>query len=127
MKILTALTSCLLIPLSSLFASVSGTYHVHGGNPSEGTSYTGVLVIEKDDEIFHATWQLSDGSSTGIGVKKDDHLAINFLGVDANNEPILGVQLYKIYEHGLEGPWAISGQTTKGVEIAKKEKSSSCR
>lgn len=122
MRLLATLFVLVMLPLS-LFAGISGTYHVHGGNKSEGTTYTGTLIVEKVGAVYNASWSLSDGSSTGTGVRKGNNLAINFIGVDANNNPISGVQLYKIKGNTLtEGPWTIFGTTTKGFEVAKKER-----
>ncbi len=122
MQFFAMLSMLVMLPLSFLFAGISGTYQVHGGDPSDGSTYTGTLVIEKVDEVYTASWMLSDGSSTGTGVRKGDNLAIVFVGVDANNNPLTGVQLYKIEENTLtSGPWTIYGSTTKGFEVAQKE------
>ena len=125
MKILKLAVWSLFLPLSSLLADITGTYHVHGGNSTDNTSYTGVLVIEKTGQVFTASWTLSDGSSTGTGVRKGNHLAIEFEGVNSVNQPLIGVQLYEIDGNTLEGPWAISGEISRGFEVAKKTKDSS--
>lgn len=38
MRLLSMLCALVVLPLSSIFAGISGTYNVHGGNPSDGTT-----------------------------------------------------------------------------------------
>lgn len=121
MRLFFVSTLSFLIPLSGLFAHITGIYDVHGGNLADHTHYTGTLVVEKEGDIYTTAWELTDGSSTGTGVRQGDSLAIVFIGVDATGAPLTGVQLYKIHDDSLkEGPWTIVGEGTKGFEIAKK-------
>ena len=123
MKLLRFSLFCSLLPFSLLFAGISGIYNVHGGDPSDSSYYTGTLIIEKEDEVYTANWQLSDGSSTGTGVRKGDSLAIVFEGVDSTGAPITGVQLYTIKRDSLnKGPWTLYGNTTRGFEVAKRQR-----
>ena len=122
MRFFTLSALCLLAPISGLFAHITGTYHVHGGDPSNHSSYTGTLVIGQEGDVYTASWTLSDGSSTGTGVRKDDSLAIVFVGVDATGAPISGVQLYEIHDNVLkEGPWVFYQDSSKGFEVAHKK------
>ncbi len=120
MKTFASLASLLLFPLATLCAGISGTYHVHGKNP-DGTNYKGHIVIEKDGPIYKSEWTLNDGSSVGTGVYKDGFLAFDFVGVDAQSNPIVGVQLYQVYKNELKGPWTVNGTGTRGFEVAEKE------
>lgn len=122
MRSLIALACCLCLPLSSIYSGVVGTYHVNGGN-SDGTTYKGTLVVKKSGEIYQSHWELSDGSSTGTGVRKGNYIAFDFIGVDSEDNPLFGVQLYEIGKGGLKrGPWTVNGEGTRGYEIAKKKK-----
>lgn len=109
----------LMIPLCQLLAGITGKYDVKGNNP-DGTSYKGVLEISRDDEVYSASWKLSDGISKGNGVTKDGYLAISFEGFDGEGGAIVGTQLYKIHKNTLKGPWTFNGTGTQGNETAKK-------
>lgn len=121
MKLLAAMTFSLLLPFSFIYGGIAGTYQARGVYV-DGTPYTGTLVIEKTGNIYHAEWTLSNGSSTGIGVKKGDYLAFNFVGDDSVDNPIAGVQLYQIRKNVLEGPFAINGEATRGFERSRKQR-----
>lgn len=101
-----------------MFASLAGTYEVHGFDPLSNSKYSGTLVITKNGPIYSATWTFGGGVDTGTGVRKDDSLSFVFREGNANS---FGVQVYEIEgDHTLKGPWVRYGATSKGYEKIKK-------
>jgi hypothetical protein len=94
------------------FAGISGTYKVWGNEPS-GT-YTGTIVIKRQGTIYSAVWTNADGTlETGTGVRTGDILSFVFRKEEREG---YGVQVYKISNHCLKGPWAWYGSSWKGIE-----------
>lgn len=111
-KVLLAL---FLLPMM-IFAGISGTYDVTGFNFDSSFSYTAVLTIEKQGDIYTADWLFSDNSTShGTGIRQEDSIAFIFNEGDLN-----GVQLYAIDGCSLKGPWVFYDEEPKGYEVAKK-------
>jgi hypothetical protein len=98
------------------FSNIVGTYKAHGIGQSG--PYTSTVVIQKQGEIYSATWNYPDGSyETGTGVRKDGVLSFIF---KEGSEDLYGVQQYKIEDQTLNGPWVFYSGTFKGFEKLKK-------
>lgn len=130
--------SLLLLPAAMFAENLSGTYSVHGYDPSSvPPQYQGLITIQsveataiapdvRPDHYYDILWTYSDFQSiSGRGVRKDDYLAIEFVGVE--DPSYAGVQLYKIeddkhchhdHDHDsyLKGPWVLRQGTTIGQE-----------
>ena len=100
------LVSCLslAVPALSVAQDLSGVYQCEGVGPN-GKPYRGTVEIAKNEQTYRVKWTIApDGVYLGIGILKDDMLAVSYFG------QVVGVVLYKI-EKGprLVGEWTVIG------------------
>ncbi|WP_068469244.1 hypothetical protein [Candidatus Protochlamydia phocaeensis] len=108
-----------LFPYMCLQADLSGAYEVSGFDPFLGQRYTGVAILEKQEETYAIYWTFSDGTyNVGTGVRDGDQISFIFRGVEDPN--YLGVQVYEFKRGRLKGPWTLLGSSVVGIEKLKK-------
>lgn len=104
--VLLALVSVLnlAVPAPILAHDLSGTYQCVGVGPN-GAQYRGVVEIMKNDQTYRLKWTIApDGVYLGIGILKDDQLAVSYFG------QVLGIVLYRIQKGPqLVGEWTMIG------------------
>lgn len=115
---------CLLLPCFSLMA-IEGTYKVNGYDPYFKMSYSGTVIITKDqNEVYQASWTITEGDKEykdiGTGIKLGDTVSFVFKSAPGQQTKDEGVQVYKIGKESLEGPFVLLGQNLAGKEKLQK-------
>jgi hypothetical protein len=100
----------LILTVASSLADPAGTYRVSDTNPGSGSTYTGAVTVERNGETFLVTWTIAGGRQIGVGIGKDDLLAVSHRSGNA-----IGIALY--LTGGWKGIWAPIGSQTLGTEI----------
>jgi hypothetical protein len=97
--------------------SFSGTFTVTGTNPGGAGGYQGTLNIQKREEVYEATWTISNGQKfEGVGVVVDGNLSVGYW---ASDKSWTGIVVYKAKSDGsLSGIWGGLGQGRTGTEKA---------
>jgi hypothetical protein len=103
----------LILIVASSLADPAGTYRVSGTNPGSGSTYFGTVTVERNGETFLVTWTVAGGRQIGVGIGKDDLLAVSYRSGNA-----IGIALYLPDQAGgWKGIWAPIGSQTLGTEI----------
>ena len=103
----------LILTVASSLADPAGTYRVSGTNPGSGSTYSGTVTVERNGETFLVTWTVAGGRQIGVGIGKDDLLAVSYRSGNA-----IGIALYLPDQTGgWKGIWAPIGSQTLGTEI----------
>jgi hypothetical protein len=109
----------------SLFA-IEGKYTLTGNDPYNKMSYTGTAEITKDkNNVYQIKWTFNEGGNItkdrGTGIKMENIVSFIFKSVKGENASDEGVQVYKINNDTLEGPYVLLGQNLVGTEKMKKQ------
>ena len=89
---------------------VEGIWMVQG--TEKGKEYGGAATIVRIGEVYLVQWIVRGTSSMGIGVRKEDQLAVSW-----RMGEVMGVTLYRVGKDRLSGSWA----TYPGDAVAKPE------
>ena len=92
-----------------------GVYEMTGTNPGNGAKYSGRVAVVRTGDTFQVTWTVSGHLIVGIGIGKNDYLAVSF-GSGSN----VGIAVYKENQEGWIGIWAPSGSREVGTETWKR-------
>jgi hypothetical protein len=102
----------LILTVASSLADPAGTYRVSGTNPGSGSTMPAPLR-SSNGETFLVTWTIAGGRQIGVGIGKDDLLAVSYRSGNA-----IGIALYfPDQTDGWKGIWAPIGSQTLGTEI----------
>lgn len=79
-------------------------YYTCKGQEAAGKVYTGVVMIEKKNEVYVLQWIVGGGSSfTGIGIRQGNSLAASWAIPNQAGAIVRGVNLYRV-EATANGP-----------------------
>jgi hypothetical protein len=94
-----------------------GRFTVSGVNPDGEGRYIGSLTIKKNNEVYNASWTISNGQTfSGVGVVVDGKLSVGYW---ADDRSWTGVVVYRARPDGsLAGVWAGLGEGRTGTENA---------
>ena len=96
----------------SALANPEGTYEVSGTNPGNGSTYSGRVTVQRTEETFVVVWIVASSRQVGIGVGKDDFLAVSYRSGNS-----IGIAVYRPDGEGWRGIWAPAGSQDLGTEI----------
>jgi len=122
-KILAALTlSC-----CSLGAiEIEGDYFCSGYDPYYTQSYTGVVeIIQDDGSVYQVKWSYDQNNSVyesyGTGIRVGNIFSVVFRNLPSEDIPEDGLQVYKVSEGTLEGPYVLLDKNLLGFEKLQKQ------
>lgn len=75
----------------------------HATLPGGRVAYTGTLIIQKTDQIYTLTWNITAGHYVGIGITHNGHLYVSC----GETFDQLGIALYYRHDDGLSGTWSV--------------------
>jgi hypothetical protein len=96
----------------SALANPEGTCQVSGTNPGNGSTYSGRVTVQRTEETFVVVWIVASSRQVGIGVGKDDFLAVSYRSGNS-----IGIAVYRPDGEGWKGIWAPAGSQNLGTEI----------
>ena len=105
---------------------IEGHYSASGFDPYFKNSYTGTaLIIEDDNDVYQFRWDYDQGGklyeSMGTGIRVGDFISIVFRDLPSENASEEGVQIYKITDDSLEGPFVLADKNLIGTEKLTKK------
>jgi hypothetical protein len=111
---------------SSSLLAIEGKYSVTGYDPYNKMSYSGTAVITKDkNNVYQINWTYNEGGEIyrdkGTGIKMNDIVSFIFKNAEGEKSSDEGVQVYKVKNDILEGPYVLLGQNLVGTEKLKKQ------
>ena len=112
MRMISGIVLALVLTVASSLADPAGTYRVSGTNPGTGSTYSGTVTVERNGDTFLVAWTIAGTRQIGVGIGKDDFLAVSYRSGDA-----IGIALYRPDQNGgWKGIWAPIGSQTLGTE-----------
>jgi len=111
---------------SLLGIGIEGNYSAIGFDPYFKGSYTGTaMVIEDDDDVYQFRWGYDQGGklneSIGTGIRVGDTICIVFRSLPGETNQENGLQIYKINDDSLEGPFVFLDKNLTGTEKLQKK------
>ena len=98
-------------PAGAESLTLASRYKAVGTNP-DGSAYTGVVTIQiLSDTTFAIQWKIGDEVYKGFGMRRNDALAATYT---IDGKP--GLMIYKVDGNGLDGLWAVRGDSGNGSE-----------
>lgn len=113
-----------LIALFIIFAgsltAIEGNYDVTGFDPYDNKPYTGTVSIKKDkNDVYQASWNIVEEGKkftySGTGLKTDNQVSFTYRNTSPGQDE-LGLQIYKISDKALEGPFVYLNKNLIGKE-----------
>ncbi len=110
----------LFLILASSLKAIEGNYDLTGYDPYDKKPYTGTIAITKDkNEVYQASWNITEEGQkftyTGTGLKRGGEVSFVFRNTSAGQDE-LGLQIYKISDKTLEGPFVLLNKNLVGSE-----------
>ncbi|MEL6200780.1 MAG: hypothetical protein AAFR39_00325 [Pseudomonadota bacterium] len=109
------------------YAGPEGLYSVEGTNP-DGSTYTGTVSVERNDETYSVVWEIGDTIFEGTGLGAAPVKGMTIMGPAAENDYVLtvgyisepqnfGISYYIEQDDGTwQGIWAFGGSGTVATE-----------
>jgi hypothetical protein len=95
-----------------------GTYELSGTNPGNGSAYSGTVTVQRTGDTFLIIWIVAGSRQVGIGIGKDDFLAVSYRSGNA-----IGIAVYRPDGDGWRGIWAPAGSQNLGTEVWTRRRS----
>ncbi|MGD1037230.1 MAG: hypothetical protein ABR878_08535 [Roseiarcus sp.] len=91
--------------------TLASKYDAVGTNP-DGSKYQGTATVQiLSDTTFAIQWLINGSTYKGFGMRRNDALAATYT---IDGEP--GLVIYRVDGDGLDGVWAIRGESGNGTE-----------
>jgi hypothetical protein len=94
-----------------------GRYNIIGTN-TDGSQYTGTMLIEQNGDVYQLTWGGNAGPATGVGMRVGDRLIVGYAAPAGGN----GVLHYHFDGDTAAGSWTIDDAETLATENLTRER-----
>jgi hypothetical protein len=78
LRVLVFAAFAFVLSATSALANPEGTYEILGTNPGDGVTYSGRVTVQRTGDTFVLVWIVAGSRQVGIGVGKDDFLAVSY-------------------------------------------------
>ena len=83
MRLIIGTVLVLILTVASSLADPAGTYRVSGTNPGNGSTYSGTVTVKRNGDTFLLAWTIAGSRQIGVGIGKDDFLAVSYRSGDS--------------------------------------------
>jgi hypothetical protein len=106
-------------PSTSVTALKEGLYALEGYNSSSDIpSYTGLVRITKDGDVYKLEWTIQSQSQRGVGILEGNILSVGYLDITGGSLNDTGVVSYKLLsDTKLDGLWSSVSGNNPGREV----------